>query len=107
MSDRIAALLALLEKRPDDSRLLFGLASEYEKLGQWADVVAHLRAYLESTDDEGNAWGRLGHALRMLGREDEAHAAFASGIDAARRHGHSTMAAEFEEVLEDRTANEQ
>jgi len=99
MTDRIASLLALLEKQPDDARLHFGLAAEYEKLGRWEDVVARLRDYLAVTDDEGNAWGRLGHALSRLGRADEAREAYARGIEAARRHGHPSMAAEFEDHL--------
>jgi E3 SUMO-protein ligase RanBP2 len=100
MSDRIASLLAMLDKRPADARLRFGLAAEYEKLGRWDDVVQQLRAYLETVDDEGNAWGRLGRALRELGRDAEARDAFMHGIDAARRHGHPSMAAEFEETLQ-------
>jgi E3 SUMO-protein ligase RanBP2 len=49
----------------------------------------------------GNAFGRLGHALRQLGRHDEAREAYRQGIAAAERHGHPTMAMEFEEVLEE------
>ena len=99
MTDRIPSLLALLEKRPDDARLHFGLATEYEKLRRWDDAVARLRAYLELTEDEGNAWGRLGHALGRLGRDEEAREAYRHGIDAARRDGHPSMAAEFESLL--------
>jgi Flp pilus assembly protein TadD len=98
-TSRIDSLLGLLDQRPDDPRLRFGLALEYEKLGRWEDVVDHLERYLEHTDDEGNAWGRLGAALRHLGRDDEARAAYGAGIRAANRHGHPTMAAEFEDVL--------
>ena len=100
MSDRVAALLGMLARRPDDPRLRFGLAAEYEKREQWDEVVAQLQAYLQATDDEGNAWGRLALALRKLGREGEAMTALKKGIDAARRHGHPSMAAEFEEMLE-------
>src|SRR5688500_9057982 len=121
--DRIEALRRMLEKRPDDVRARFGRAAEYERLergadvvrelhaylaatlderhGRWADVVRELQAYLASTEDQGNAWGRMGQALRQLGRDDDARAAHARGIEAALRHGHPSMAAEFEETLED------
>ncbi len=99
-SDRTAALLKMLERRPDDVRLRFGLALEYLGSGRLEDGVRELRVYLEASDDEGNAWGRLGAALRDLGRETEARDAYAKGIEAARRHGHPSMAEEFEEVLE-------
>jgi E3 SUMO-protein ligase RanBP2 len=92
--------MAMLAKRPDDARLRFGLAAEYEKLEQWERVVEQLLAYLQTTDDQGNAWGRLALALRKLGREAEAMTALQKGIDAARRHGHPSMAAEFEEMLD-------
>ncbi|MCI0435184.1 MAG: hypothetical protein L0271_16325 [Gemmatimonadetes bacterium] len=100
MTDRIASLLAMLDKRPGDARLRFGLAAEYEKAGRWEDVVTQLRAYLEATDDQGNAWGRLARALTLLGRDAEARDAWLRGIDAARRHGHPSMAGEFEAALE-------
>lgn len=98
---RIENLRRMLEKHPDDPRLRFGLALEYEKAERWEDVAHELERYLRQTDDEGNAWGRLGAALRRLGRNEEARAAYRKGIEAATRHDHPTMAAEFEEVLED------
>jgi hypothetical protein len=55
MTDRIDALRAMLAKRPDDARLLFGLAAEYERLERWQDVIDALRAYLGATDDEGKS----------------------------------------------------
>ncbi len=86
---------------PNDPRLRFGLALEYEKLERWSQVVDELRSYLALTDDQGNAWGRLGRALRELGREDEAREAYRRGVEAATRHGHPGMAAEFEDTLEE------
>lgn len=100
-ADRITALEAMLERRPDDPRLRFGLALEYLGAGRTEDGVEALRRYLDLADDEGNAWGRLGAALRLLGRDDEAREAYRTGIEAARRHGHPSMAEEFEELLED------
>ena len=91
----------MADARPADPRPRFGLALEYEKAGRWDDVVRELRAYLEVAADEGNAYGRLGHALRQLGRDDEAKEAYRQGVDTAYRHGHPTMAGEFEQVLED------
>ena len=98
---RIDNLRRMLEKHPEDARLRFGLALEYEKLKQWEDVAEQLEHYLALTEDEGNAWGRLGAALRHLDRDQEARDAYRKGIEAAQRHHHPTMAAEFEEVLDD------
>lgn len=101
MSERIEALRRMLEKNPDDPRARFGLAAEYEKAGRWHDVVEQLTAYLAVADDESNAWGRLGRALREIGREEEARDAYRKGIEAAARHGHPSMAAEFQEAIDE------
>lgn len=98
--DRVAALEKMLARRPDDARLRFGLALEYLGADRLDDGVRELRAYLAASDDEGNAWGRLGAALRQMGRDEEAREAYRQGAEAARRHGHPTMAEEFDEVLE-------
>lgn len=99
MSSRIDSLRKMADESPDDPRPRFGLALEYEKAGRWDAVVKELRAYLRLTSDQGNAWGRLGHALRELGRDDEAREAYEKGIEAAFRHGHPSMAMEFEEIV--------
>jgi len=99
--DPAAVLKRMLESRPDDARLHFGLAVEYLRAERYEEAVDALRRYLAGTHDEGNAWGRLGEALRALGREEEARDAYRRGIEAARRHGHPTMAEEFEEELAD------
>lgn len=98
---RIQALRKMAAAHPEDPRPRFGLAMEMEKAERWEDAAAELRAYLELADDEGNAYGRLGKALRHLGRDDEAREAYRQGIDAANRHGHPTMVMEFEEVLDE------
>ncbi|HEX5726832.1 MAG TPA: tetratricopeptide repeat protein [Longimicrobiaceae bacterium] len=98
---RLDALKRMAAARPDDPRPRFGLALEYERLERWEEAVEELRGYLARTDDEGNAYGRLGAALRKLGRDGEAREAYRQGVDAAYRHGHPTMAMEFEELLDD------
>lgn len=98
---RIDNFRRMLEKHPDDPRLRFGLALEYEKAERWAEMAGELQRYLEVAEDEGNAWGRLGTALRRLGKSEEARSAYRNGIDAATRHGHPTMADEFQAVLDE------
>lgn len=96
---RVASLERMLEQRPDDTRVRFALAVEYLNQGRTAEGVRELRAYLTASDDEGNAWGRLGAALTELGEVDEAKEAYREGIAAAERHGHPTMAEDLAEDL--------
>ena len=100
-NDRIDALRRMIERTPADARLHFGLALEHEKRSEWAEAAASLRRYLELSPDEGNGWGRLGQALRRLGEDADARAAYERGVAEAYRHGHPSMAAEFEEILAD------
>lgn len=100
-SPRIQALRTMLDKNPNDARAYFGLAAEYEKLERWDDVVEHLTKYLAMTTDQGNAWGRLGRALKNAGRTAESKQAYLQGIEAARAHGHPSMAMEFQEILDE------
>lgn len=99
--ERIESLRKMAEARPDDPRPRFGLALEFEKAGRMEEAVQTLREYLAIADDEGNAWGRLGAALRTLGRDDEAREAYRMGIAAATRHNHPTMVGEFEDILDE------
>lgn len=98
--DRVRSFERMLEKRPDDHRIRFALAVEHLNGGRTEEGVRELGKYLVSSDDEGNAWGRLALALIDLGRLEEAKDAFRKGIAAAERHGHPTMAEEFTAELE-------
>ena len=98
-TDRLTALQKMLERNAQDSRAHFGLAAELEKQADWSGVIRHLQAYLQLANDQGNAWGRLGHAFRQVGDTASAATAYQRGITAARQHGHPSMAAEFEEII--------
>jgi predicted Zn-dependent protease len=99
--DRLAALRRMAEKRPGDARLQFGLAVELLNCGETRDGAAALKAYLATADDEGNGWGRLGSALADLGDVHEAREAYRKGIEIANRRGHTGLAEELQEAMED------
>lgn len=98
---RLETLRRLVQGRPHDPRLRFGLAVELLNNGETREGAEALKAYLAMAEDEGNAWGRLGSALADLGEVGEAKAAYAKGIEIASLRGHETLAEELEEALED------
>ncbi|MHB1223271.1 MAG: tetratricopeptide repeat protein [Gemmatimonadaceae bacterium] len=98
---RLDTFRQMVARDPENPLARFGLANEALKAGLHEEAREQLEAYLARADDEGNAYGRLAEALQQLGRMDEARAALERGIAASRRFGHPSMAAEFEERLEE------
>ena len=90
----------MLENDPTNATGLLALANEYGKAERKEDEAATLKRYVESNDDEGNAYLRLGETLADLGRDDEARETFKRGIAQAGKHGHDGMVAEMTLALE-------
>lgn len=100
MQPRIEVFRQMLNANPDDTMVMFGLAKEYEKLGQFNEVIDILERYLSKTDDEGNAYGTLANAYAKTGQRDNAIETLKRGIDAANAHGHPSMASEYRMTLD-------
>lgn len=97
--NRIEVFKEMLQSDPDNSTVLFGLAKEYEKAGDDSQLVGVLDQYLNSADDEGNAYGMLASAYERLGQRDQAKQVYERGIAAAMSHGHPSMAEEYRAIL--------
>ena len=100
-TSRIDIFKQMLVSDPINSSILFGLAKEYEKTGQTAEMIETLERYLAISDDEGNAFGMLARAYETAGQRDKAKEAYQRGIDAAARHGHPSMSEEYRQAVED------
>ena len=96
---RLDAFKAMVAKNPNNALARFGLANEAAKAGDHALVVEQLTAYLGMYEDEGNGYLRLGDSLVVLGRMEEARAAWTRGVEAAEKHGHAGMAEEIRQRL--------
>jgi predicted Zn-dependent protease len=99
-SSRIEIFKQMLVSDPVNSSILFGLAKEYEKAGQTAEMIETLEHYLATADDEGNAFGMLARAYEKVEQRDKAKETYQRGIDAATAHGHPSMAEEYRSLLE-------
>ena len=91
--NRIEYFERMVAANPDNPTGLLALANEYQKAQRYEDEAAALERYVSvHSDDEGNAYARLGDVLSSLGREDEARAAYETGVRQAEKYGHSGMA---------------
>jgi predicted Zn-dependent protease len=101
MTDRIELFKNMLAADPSNTMVLFGLANEYQKKGDWPSVITTLEEYLSKADDEGAAYGILARAYLQTGHPDKAREAYEKGISVALSHGHPTMAGEFRQALDE------
>lgn len=90
----------MLAAEPANAMVMFGLAKEYEKLGEYEKVVAMLEGYLSSSDDEGNAYGVLANAYLQMGDREKAIENYKRGIEVSMAHGHPSMANEYRMTLD-------
>ncbi len=90
----------MLAADPANTMVMFGLAKEYEKLGEYGKVIAMLEKYLAAADDEGNAYGVLANAYLRSGEREKAIETYQLGIKASLAHGHPSMANEYQMTLD-------
>ena len=100
MQDRIEVFRQMLESDPSNTMVMFGLAKEYEKVGDHQNVIDLLENYLASADDEGNAYGVLANAYLQSGNREKAIETYKNGIDVSMAHGHPSMANEYRMTLD-------
>jgi predicted Zn-dependent protease len=100
MQNRIEVFRQMLVADPGNTMVMFGLAKEYEKIGEHAKVIEMLEEYLAKSDDEGNAYGVLANAYALRGDREKAAETYRKGIDAAMSHGHPSMANEYRMTLD-------
>jgi tetratricopeptide (TPR) repeat protein len=99
-ASRIDIFKQMLVNDPINSSILFGLAKEYEKMGQTAEMIETLERYIAISEDEGNAFGMLAGAYEKAGQGDKARETYQRGIEAAMKHGHPSMAEEYQAILD-------
>ena len=100
MQNRIEVFKQMLASDPANTMVMFGLAKEYEKLGQSAEVIALLENYVAQADDEGNAYGMLAKAYEQNGERERAKATYEKGIEVSNAHGHPSMANDYRMTLD-------
>lgn len=90
----------MIETEPDNTMVMFGLAKEFEKLGEWKNVIDILEQYIAKADDEGNAYGTLAMAYAQTGDKEKAIETLKKGAEVSMAHGHPSMANEYRMTLD-------
>ena len=101
MQNRIEVFEQMLAADPENTMVMFGLAKEYEKLGEQPKVIELLEGYLSKFNDEGNAYGVLANAYLQTGNREKAIETYKKGIDISMAHGHPSMANEYRLTLDE------
>ena len=99
-TSRIEMFKQMLESDPDNALVRFGLANEYLKAERYEEAIAALNDYLQRADDEGAAFGMLARAYEKMGQRERARESYQRGIEAAKLHGHPSMAEDYRMTLE-------
>jgi len=97
---RIEQLKELINRDPDNALGRYGLANEYYKSGDFSNSILELEKYFKLKEDEGAAYRLLAESYYNLGNKKMAIEAYRKGIKASLKHGHPSMAEEFEEAIE-------
>lgn len=98
-ASRIEVFEQMLAGDPGNTMIMFGLAKEYEKVGDDQKLVKTLEEYLATADDEGNAYGMLARAYERMKLVNKARETYQRGVEVATAHGHPGMAEEYREML--------
>ena len=91
----IESLEAMLARGTDNALLRFGLGRACLEAGRHEEGIAHLAKALAHDPGYSAAWKAYARALADAGRNEEALAAYRSGIEAAESRGDIQAAKEM------------
>lgn len=100
MADRKSQLLAMLERQPADTFLLFALAMEQTKLGEADAALAGFERVVELDPAYTAAYTQKALLCEKLGRFDAAKETYRRGIASAKARGDAHAAAKMQETLD-------
>ncbi|MBX3390069.1 MAG: hypothetical protein KF691_11535 [Phycisphaeraceae bacterium] len=97
----VEQLQRLLEKSPEDPFLLYAVAQEHAKNGQFACAVEFYDRSLTAAPDDGYTYFHKAKALGAMGRTEEQIKVLQAGLAAATRSGDPKAAGELQAALEE------
>lgn len=99
MSQRLEKLRLMLQKEPNDTFLLYGIAMEHKKAGDFAEALEFLGRVTQRDPLYCYAYHQRGLIHEAAGDMEAARQAYRDGIAAAQRKGDAHAQSEIEEAL--------
>jgi Flp pilus assembly protein TadD len=99
MTTRLEQLQKMLEREPNDTFLLYGLAMEHKKAGANELALQLLAKVVELEPSHGYAFFQQGQILENDGHIESARKAYREGIVAAQKSGDAHAKSELEGAL--------
>ena len=98
-SERMKSLQAMLQKEPDDLFLLYAIAMEHKKAGDFADALRYLDQVVAKDALYCVAYQQAAQVHEMAGDVEAAKRSYRDGIAAALRKGDLHAKEEMEGAL--------
>src|SRR3954469_15913009 len=98
-SERMKSLQTMLQKEPDDLFLLYAIALEHKKAGDFADALRYLGEVLKRDALYCVAYHQAAQVHELAGEPEAAKQAYRDGIAAAQRKGDLHAKEEMESAL--------
>ncbi|HVT89340.1 MAG TPA: tetratricopeptide repeat protein [Tepidisphaeraceae bacterium] len=99
-SEKLQKLMAMLQREPNDSFLLYGIGMEYKKLGDRDKALEFFARLIQADPGYCYAYYQQAQTYEQLGNVDQAKQSYREGIAAARRVGDAHAQSELEAALE-------
>lgn len=99
MSERMRKLQSMLEKQPEDTFLLYGVALEYRKADDSVRAIEYLDRVLRLDPGYCYAYHQKGLVYESLGDMENARKSYRDGIAAARGKGDAHAESEISGAL--------
>jgi Flp pilus assembly protein TadD len=96
---RLQQLQKMLEREPNDTFLLYGLALEHKKLNDPSAAIEHLNRVIQLDPGYCYAYHQRGLILESLGETESAKRSYRQGIEAAIKKGDDHARGEMEGAL--------
>lgn len=100
MNDRLAKLLLMLEKSPDDPFLLYGAGMEHKKAGEHIRAIDFFRRTIKADPKYCYAYYQIGQTFELAGDGAHARAAYKDGLAAADMAGDAHARSEIQAALD-------